>query len=672
MYKTISSNNTIVCTPISEHICDIFCAAFALWTICCNTMVAIGGSLQWLVTIYVLVLCAISVISFIFFRKRQKTSNCAIGNNMPTTRDQTYRIIQCFGFFLGLVGIMLFIRYGFNVLFWGWAIGLLGAVSISMFVFEKRPTISLAVHGRSLESILFAIALVCAIFTLILHRSDADDAFYINIAVAYADNPKLALMSGDTLHGINGLPLYMPVYRVQSYELLNGAISYITGISAIYCFHWISAALAGFLVPLVYAKLFRMLIPHVWLWGVCALVFVLFSTGETHRWYGNFSFVRMWQGKAIFLFVFLPLIYTYALQFSLRPSIRTWILLCSAQIAATGCTSSALWAGPVSAILTLCCTLRPKREDLRVFVVGIFASSYVLGVGWYLKEVMVSKYIRMPHAGHAFQYTSEIILGDSNLSIFGIASILLAWALCKRGLAQRFATVLPFVVFLFIINPFSYNWVSANMTGPSFWRCMWVMPIPILLVFLLISPLQIDKSKWTRIGGRIIFFLFLAVFAVFVPRFSGVSLKNKVLIHCPDLKVPELEYKLASTLNESVSPGAYVVAPRNANMWIPTFHNHAYPLIVRHYLTELGQGNERWRRLSSENILARNKMIGYAENIDRSEKTSILFREGLERFHIEGVCINTKGPIKDARTILRETGFHKKAQIENYEIWIRD
>ena len=54
-------------------------------------------------------------------------------------------------------------------------------------------------------------------------------------------------------------------------------------------------------------------------------MFVLVAVGETHRWYGNFSFVRMWQGKSIFLSVFMPLVYAYALRFAVRPNLRDWV-----------------------------------------------------------------------------------------------------------------------------------------------------------------------------------------------------------------------------------------------------------------------------------------------------------------------------------------------------------
>ena len=142
-----------------------------------------------------------------------------------------------------------------------------------------------------------------------------------------------ALLARDTMHGIPGLKLLDPVYRVHSYELWNGMLAYLTGIPAIYWFHWVSASTAAVLVALAHARLLRLVMPRLWPWAVVTVLFVVIAVGETHRWYGNFAFVRLWQGKAIFLYVFAPLVAAYAIEFALRPSRRGWLLLASAQIA---------------------------------------------------------------------------------------------------------------------------------------------------------------------------------------------------------------------------------------------------------------------------------------------------------------------------------------------------
>src|SRR5262249_52392304 len=133
---------------------------------------------------------------------------------------------------------------------WWFGAVLLLAIAAAAVCFADAPQIAAPAASRAAELSLWLLAIGCVVVTLISHRSDADDAFYVNVAVTTADIPQLALLSIDTMHGIPGLPLPLAVYRVDSYELLNGALSYLSGIPAIYCFHWISAAVAALLVPL--------------------------------------------------------------------------------------------------------------------------------------------------------------------------------------------------------------------------------------------------------------------------------------------------------------------------------------------------------------------------------------------------------------------------------------
>ena len=89
---------------------------------------------------------------------------------------------------------------------------------------------------------------------LLAHRPDLDDAFYLNLAVAAVDQPQAALLAEDTLHGIAGLPVHHPVYRVHTWELWNALWSWLTGVPVIAMFHWVSASLAAALVPLACQK----------------------------------------------------------------------------------------------------------------------------------------------------------------------------------------------------------------------------------------------------------------------------------------------------------------------------------------------------------------------------------------------------------------------------------
>ncbi|MBW2401950.1 MAG: hypothetical protein JRG80_22305, partial [Deltaproteobacteria bacterium] len=459
------------------------------------------------------------------------------------------------------IGSVAFIATGTGIATSWWsATALLGFAAVT-FLLAERPVAAPAVRGRTRELALWGMALICVVVALIVHRPDYDDAFYVNVAVAAADFPEHALLAGDTLLGVENLPLHQPAHRIHTYELWNGALSYLTGVRAIFLFHWFSAAVFAALVVLAHAKLFRQLVPRVWPWAVAALLVVLIGVGETHRWFGNFGLVRIWQGKGIFLFVFMPLVYSYAIAFALRPTAARWLLLAAAQTAAVGCSSSALWAAPVGALMAMCCVLRPTPIGLLRLAIGALTSSYVLSIGLLLKrnlQPMLAPMIEEHEFGSQLENALRFTLGHENLLIFGITAMLLSWAVSPRGLAQRFAIALPFAAWLVLLNPYMDHWVGANVTGPSYWRAMWSLPIPILMALLLIAPLHVGRSPGRRALSRAAFILGCIAFLVFVPEFSAFSERNHgagnvgIRIGRPRRKVPDDLYRWASELNSSV------------------------------------------------------------------------------------------------------------------------
>ena len=678
---------------LSERVCDSVCVLFAVWTLCCHCVVSIGGSLYGLLMLSV---CVYSGLGFVLFRGRRRYGRAAGGGIRQGTRtierlshpgplprcprlpqfpdlerpvfsSQFRTGVQAAGVVLGIAGALVVGRHGDMVAMWVWLVAVLSVAAV-VFLLTEVPVLPSPSATPGWERALWGLSGICLVLTLIAHRSDPDDAFYVNLAVAAVDFPRAALLRSDTLHGIAGLPLHLPVYRVHSYELWNGALSYLTGIPAIYCFHWISAAIAAVFVPLAHARLFRLLTPDRWLWAVGVLIIVLVATGETHRWYGNFALVRVWQGKSIFLFVFLPLVYAYAIRFALQPSWRSGILLAAAQIAAIGCSSSALWAAPVSAAMALGSVSLPARSGFRVLGLGILSSGYLLGTAWFMRTGMQSRAAnqlqQVSVSGEKLGEAFSIVLGNGHVWFIGILALFSAWAYCQQGLARRFAIGVPLIASVMLFNPYTADFVMANVTGPAYWRSFWAVPLPILLTLILIAPLQLEGSPGKRRGGRIVCLCVVVVFVVFVPRVHGLSLQNRVRIGLPGLKVPTAAYQSAAVLNRSVPPGAFVLAPEAVNTWIPTFHGHAYPVQVRRYLLayreQLGIGNFRVRIGMTRYVTGK----ALPRDTDR-------FQHGLDRFSIQGVCLRHSAYVTEARAILQRAGFYQTHQGGGYEIWIR-
>ena len=674
--------------PASERVVDTAAVVFGVWTLSCHAVVWAGGSLYDAMGVFVLGSCALGAAAT-WWRRREGRQ--PLQASVPRSPDVASRsgasgrraqLLQAGLFCLGVAGAVAL--RGDLVAFWWLAVVLLGLAWV-LFVMREPVGWAEAAQGRGLEAGLFGICLVCVAITLAAHRVDLDDAFYINLAAAAADDPHAPILAADTLHGVPGLPLHLPVYRLHSYEMWNGALSALTGIPAIACFHLVSAVVGAALAPLALARLLRRLTPRHWLFTLAATLFVLVAVGETHRWYGNFAFVRIWQGKGFFLFVFLPLIQSYALDLARRPRPVSWLCLALTQVAAVGCTSSALWAGPVAALVAGASGLRPSRTGVLRLGLVLLSSVYVLGVGWATKQAFeadrdvgitaaltpeVERVRRernelVRHTpGAELEIAVGLVAGESRLRPVILAALVAAWALCPAGPARRYAVVVPLAVILVLLDPYMTRWVTGNLTGPSFWRAFWVLPVPLLLALMLTAPLSLTRGpRWLRPGLAAVA---CAAFALAVPSFSGLSEKNNVDLARPGLKVDEETYRWAELLTERVEPGDVVVAPGDVCVWLATFPGRAYPLLVRP-----GYLSRYVKHLGAEDLDLRLLMTNYATGYLDAPEDHDRFAEGLERFGVRAVLLRDSPFAARARAILRAAGFEPDLKALDHEIWLR-
>lgn len=564
-----------------------------------------------------------------------------------------------------------------------WGVGLLVlAIAAACFVLASAPRAEPPARGAGNEAILWALALGCAALSLLAHRVDTDDAFYVNLAAAMSDAPDDPLLRDDTLHGVPGLPIHHPVYRVHAFEALAGAVALACGIPAIAVFHFALAALGACLVPLAQARLFRLLTPRTWLASVAALLLVLVAAGDAHRWYGNFAFVRIWQGKALLLFVFLPLVQAYALEFGLAPSPRRWLRLAAAQIAAVGASSSALWAAPAAAGIALACAVAPSLRGLRVLALGVLASLYVVGAGLALRQALAAE-----ARAHAAQRTTaaedaaqaersapelhapgvqlaqsfSLVLGDGRLRDAAVVAGALGWAVLPSGLALRYAILGPLLAAV-LLAPHASRLLAENVTGPDAWRALWVVPIPALFALAITAPLQLAGRR-PRWPARAASLALAAAFALRIPARSSLSAENGVRLGWPGLKVPLAEYRLAERLAGSVPPGSQVVAPLDVSTWIPVFPGRAHPLVVlQRYLRWFGVEDVALRYIAS--------MVAGGEPPARADAYP-LFAQALERYAVAGALLYASPDVDRARRILARAGFRRISQQDAAEIWVR-
>lgn len=677
--------------PWSERVVDGACFVFAVWTVACQATVALGGSLWLALGVFVaaglIVLGGLSYVRRAAVGAQPRSPGSPEGASGPAPPDPEARAsgvprgVRIGGLVLA-ISAAIFLRES-PVALWWLGLGVLG-VAGSLSLFREPLRDAPPASGSRREGLLWVLALLAVAVALVAHRPDLDDSFYLNLAVASADAPGDPLLAGDTLHGVPGLPLHHPVYRVHTWEVWNAAISRLTGIPVAAVFHFVSASLVALLVPLAWARLFRRLVPRHWLWAVAAVLWVLVIAGDAHRWYGNFAFVRIWQGKSVFLSVLLPVIWSAGLDFARRPSTRGFLLLGAAQVAALGCTSTAVWAGPAAALSAAACALPSVRYAWRRLGATVLASAYVLILGLGVQQsvfqdrearltagpdAIVAERIERKrllvdqrHApGTQLARSLDLVTGAGLLQAVCIAAVLGAWALAPRGLGRRFACGVPLAVWALLLNPYFSSELARFAIGGSHWRALWVLPIPALLALLLTAPLELSRRRLVAVP------ITLAAFAAFgiVPAHSALSPANGVSLRSPGLKFPVEEHALARAFSSRLPAGSVVVAPRRIAAWLPTFHDRVHPILARDaylvgFRTQLGGQNVALRVLMTDFVSGRGDEPDAARH----------FVRGLQRFGVDAVLVVARPETQVTRKTLREVGFEHVGGTE-IQVWER-
>jgi hypothetical protein len=599
--------------------------------------------------------------------------------------------------------IMAFTSTGFLLLVWEW---IRRKRRKSEHPVQTIPAKETEKRAQRVDNILLWVlvgGVVC--LTLVAHRPDEDDTRYVNRAVAAADAPYAPVLKYDTRHSIPGLPIER-TSKCISNEMLAAALSLVTRLPAIYIFHLVFPPIMAMLTILSYGELFRILAPKHWLGGVLAVVVFLCANGEVHRSYGNFSFVRLHQGKGALVSVIMPLIIAYGLHFALRPTPRHWLLLSSAQIAAIGMSSTGLMLAPIVALLTVLTGvlgLNVVTQVKRIFL-GFLASAYVVAMGVYIKFPLFTYMIRiytqtlpstrivsfvrtvpsLPPPQQQFVQNVEYVFGSGRFAILCLLIFLTAWIWCETCVARRLCLVFPIMIGLIFANPFLKGLMVRYITGQAvYWRVFWLLPLPTMAGLTLLAPLtfkllipplrsykgvtaahestpdssQEGNNSFLRYG---LYFLLLVLLLGVVSERNIFSKANRVRLGVPGLKVTP-EYQIAKAINDAIADRPNVLAPEPVSLWLPTMHHHPYPLVSRfRYANWLR--NQRQERVT---------LTRYMMGIERPDNAPSFLQEGIQRYQIAAVCIPLSNPwVEEIRSILRTSGFEKRQELLSHEIWI--
>jgi len=657
-------------------IVDTACLGFAGWTVVCNIAVFLGANTHQLaIATAAALLVALSVLGYLSWRYGVRSLADSLGDatdkDEPTPASSTdlSTAARAAGVVAAVVVVSAFYyRRDFTVL---WACASLYFAVACWMGARSSPERHSPLRSIPAEALLWAVALLAMFLTLASRKYDVDDSFYINMGVAAADFPARPLLRFDTLHG-TGLPFHAPYYKVHTFELLGGLISYAFGIETIRVIHIYLTGFAAFLTPFALARLFRLLDPRRWIWAVCVVVaFYVFADGP-HRGYTSFAFLRLFQGKAVFVTVAAPLIAAYGIRLALCPRPRNALFLAAAQIAGLGLTSTAIWLAPLIGLASVASALPLRFRSCKPLLYGLLSCSYLLLTGIVLLLEVKSVSAKSAVAGLASVDASGdaawklsrkavgLVLGSPRDAARSFAFVLLAWPLCRTALARRFVALFGLVFFLFLLNPWSAGVIRSFIGTGTFWRVLWFLPVPVMTALCFTSLISARPGTVrAKIEAGLVAALVVIYFAIHPPR-------KRIAVGPPVLKVPS-EYVVAEALNRNLPPGSYALAPRMISLYLPTFNHYAYPILTKRKYLKTGKLDRKRRA----------RLVKYI-NGTRYRRNGRRFLEQLNRYRISGVAIRAKHRRKYVREMARDTGktlktagFRLVDTVRGYQIWIR-
>lgn len=566
--------------------CAVVVVFFACWTLLANAVVLSGNSFTGFCRLVPIVpIAALITLAFLFsFRKGRSRDQYHDETDPGKEADPKKTLIRL------LIGAGLAAIFAFGnayLIFWFLAVLYLGYSYLRQC---KAPMLRLRVADASAwNNLPLAAAIIIAVgAVMVISRPNDDQTLNINMAVSVLGNPDAAIFRTDSLHGIPGA-YFIPSYRVHAFELLAAWLASSLNIrEPIVIFHLLLAPLLALFSICAAARCCRLFLPRSWGWGVLALVALHLILRQTYTMYGNFAYVRMSEGKSVFVTAIVPLIVTYAVEFFVRPDIRKWLLLLLAQVCAVGLTANALYGAPVAAALALAACWRPSIAATRTLGLGLLVSVYPVAVGLIVRSQFNEE--RLFAGLQNFQQlipidaSTRLVLGDGLTLWLWLLALTSAWCIPEDLPSRVWMLAFSLGFLLTCMNPFLERFWGANVTANYLtWRVLWAIPLPVFLTILVVQPLAAGIREAPAARSVLLFVVLALLFTLAVGKPWRDPSPSSFRL---GLKVPETEYAVAERLGRIVGSARPVLAPEGVSAWVPTFRSPAYPLVARRHYTE--------------------------------------------------------------------------------------
>ncbi len=550
---------------------DALAFAFALFTLVHNVVYALNGSLVAVMVAFGASALAVGLLARRFARPLRSSRDVDRGHALSSMFAEPAPLAVV----LGAMAVVALLdpswisepRLRQNAAI---ALSLLAAALVWAQARRVRPFARGASAARPTtraDDALVALAMLGgALLSAVVLRPDADDGAYYGHVVYAAEHPFDPLPHFYTVIAPGRAPLPYFSYPLVSLHDLAAAGAAIFGCDPLDVASMVFAPLGGALVVLAYAVAARVLAGDRFrLVFVVALLFLLLD-GTAKAAFGDFAFVRIWQGKSLLLNVIAPLILAAAVRFGERPGLFAGARVFALLVASTGVSSFSVWLAPlIAGVGTVAGILASGGSPSTALFVPVL-SAYPLLLG----AVTVAKSAALRELGLTVPTPDEALLVEPFTKVLGPAleqrialgaSMAAAFIAPTRRL-RAVAAVACFIVLGVLTHQAIGPVFARHVTTPMiYWRVLWVLPLPILLGGAAAWADAIPRGLWRGVGWVATSLLAVALL-VAVPSHTTLSLANGThFVFRPHAQLVPGDDAVVRAIVERSRADATVVAP---------------------------------------------------------------------------------------------------------------
>lgn len=524
-----------------------------------------------------------------------------------------------------------------------------------------------AATGNAAPWIVACVGVAAICTTLLANRSDADDALHLSIPATLLRLPGEPLLQHDTMYRLADVPLLLPFYRLSSYETLIAAVAATTGLDHLVVAYMLLPAFFAMFAVLAWVYLLRRTLPSRWTTVLPILFACVIALGEAHRAYGNFAFVRLFQGKAILATCAVPAIAGAALAYARRGGLRHWLLLFATQVAALGFAASAAFVAPAAAALGLAGGCMANRAHARRFVAGLLATAYPLAAAWFVAAGTRGQHVLAIVSPDPMPAVPDLLMqtwGPWSTPILLVA-LLAAWAFAHDRSHARYFSAGAFFFLLVVLDPYTTPFVARHYVGAqTYWRLTWALPLPFFLAAMIDGLLARALGARPKALAACCLATLASACLAFGWHACTLLRTNQVILGAPGLKVPPVEYGIALDVVRHVPESGTVLAPEEVASWLPIFVVHPELIGARHMYLSLA--------FDRAETAQRSNMMRYVAGAYSPPDARAWFAASLRRYRVTAVVVARAAPWSDEiGRDLAGAGW-RRLQCGPYELLVRD